>query len=96
MFKDSAIILDAIRRSFLNQQRQQCLPQFELILDGHPSRHLLAAPFRLEIENTILKVLIGSEPHSHKPSALILVFQPQIDRLWNKILWQLCVHFRHP
>jgi hypothetical protein len=34
--KDSAIILDAIRRSFLtNQQQQQCLPQSQPILDGH-------------------------------------------------------------
>jgi hypothetical protein len=24
------------------------------------------------------------------------VFLLQIDRLWNKILWQLSVHFRHP
>jgi hypothetical protein len=53
MFKDSAIILDAIRRSFLSiQQQQQCLLQFESILDGQPSRHLLPAPFLLEIENT--------------------------------------------
>jgi hypothetical protein len=53
MFKDSVIILDAIRRSFFlpNQQQQQCLPQFESILDGHLSRHLLPASFRLEIEN---------------------------------------------
>jgi hypothetical protein len=34
--------------------------------------------------------LIGSQPHSHKPFAPILVFLSQIDRLWNKILWQLC------
>jgi len=54
MFEDSAIILDAIRPSFLvpNQQQQQCLPQLETILDGHLSRHLLPDPFRLEIENT--------------------------------------------
>jgi hypothetical protein len=54
MFKDSSIILDAIRRSFFNnqQQQQQCLPQFESILDGHLSRNLLPAPFRLEIVNT--------------------------------------------
>jgi hypothetical protein len=24
------------------------------------------------------------------------VFLSQTDRLWNKILWQLSVHFRHP
>jgi len=35
-----------------NQQQQQCLPQFEFILDVHLSRHLLPVPFRLEIENT--------------------------------------------
>jgi len=43
-----------------------------------------------------LKSLIGSQPHSHKPFAPILVFLSQIDRLWNKILWQLSVHFHHP
>jgi len=54
MFKDSAIILDVIRLSFFtNQQQQQCLPQFESILDGHFSRHLLPAPFGLEIQNII-------------------------------------------
>jgi hypothetical protein len=44
MIKDSAIILDEIRRSFFlpDQQQQRCLPQFESILDGHVSRHLLA------------------------------------------------------
>jgi len=26
----------------------------------------------------------------------LLVFLLQRDRLWNKILWQLSVHFRHP
>jgi hypothetical protein len=75
-----------------NQQQQQCLPQFELILDGHLSHHLLSGPFRLEIENTTKKRLIGS----HKPFAPILMFLSQIDRLWHKILWQLSVHFRHP
>jgi hypothetical protein len=24
------------------------------------------------------------------------VFWSQIERLWNKILWQISVHFRHP
>jgi hypothetical protein len=66
-----------------------------LILDGHLSRNLQAL-FRLEIENTTYKRLISSEPHSHKPFAPILVFLSQTDRLWNKVLWQLFVHFRHP
>jgi hypothetical protein len=48
------------------------------------------------IENTTLKLLIGSEPHSHKPIAPKLVFLSLIDRLWNKLLWQLSVHSRHP
>ena len=79
-----------------NQQQQQCLPQFELILDGHLSRHLLPATFRLEIDNITKKHLIGSEPQSHESFAPILVFLSQRERLWNKALWQLSVHFRHP
>ena len=43
-----------------------------------------------------LKSLIGSEPHSHRPFAPILVFLVQTDCLWNIILWQLSVPFRHP
>jgi len=38
-----------------NQQQQQCLPQFESILDGHLSHHLLPAPFLLEIQKNHLK-----------------------------------------
>jgi len=53
MFEDSAVILDAIRRSFLTKSATAAsLPQFESILDGHLSRYLLPAPFHLEIENT--------------------------------------------
>jgi len=52
----SKILLSILMRfdsHFLtNRQQQQCLPQFESILDGHHSRLLLPAPFRLEIENT--------------------------------------------
>jgi hypothetical protein len=82
MFKVS-IMLDAIRLSFKKktQQQQQFLSQFDSILDGHLARCLLAAPFRLEIENATQKHLIGSEPHSHKPFAPILLFLSQIERL---------------
>jgi hypothetical protein len=54
MFKDSAIILHAIQQSFLAKSAAtaECLPHFESILDGHLSRHLPPAPFRLEIVNT--------------------------------------------
>jgi hypothetical protein len=79
-----------------NQQQQQRLPQYESILDVHLSRHLLPASFHLKIENTTRKHLISSEPHFHKPFAPILGFLSQIDQLWNKILWQLSVHFCHP
>ena len=92
MFKDSAIIIDAIRRSFLAISataamftsvwvnfRRPPLPSFST--SSFPPR----------------KRLIDSEPHCHKLFApILLVFLSQIDRLWNKILWQLSVHFRHP
>jgi len=42
-----------------------------------------------------LKNLIGSQSHSHKPLAPIQMFLSHIDRLWNRILWQLSVHCRH-
>jgi len=65
-----------------NQQQQRCLPQFESILDGRLSSHFLPAPFRLKIENTTYKRLIGSQPHCHKPFAPIPLFLSQTDRLW--------------
>jgi hypothetical protein len=55
MFKDSAIILDAIRRSFLNKSATAAMfSSVQVVLDGHFSRQFLPAPFRLEIENTTL------------------------------------------
>jgi hypothetical protein len=72
-----------------NQQQQNCLCQFELILDSHISRHLLPAPFRFEIKNTS-KRFIGSQPHSHKPFVPILILLSQRDRHGNEILWQVC------
>jgi hypothetical protein len=82
MFKDSAIILDAIRRSFLTKSAAPAMfTSVQAILDGRLSHHLLPAPFRLEIENTISKHLIDSQPHSQKPFAQTLVFLSQIERL---------------
>jgi hypothetical protein len=82
MFKNSAIILNATRQSFFTKSATAAMfTQFDSILDSHHSRHLLPTTFRLKIENTTYKHLIGSEPHSHKPFAPILVFLSQIDRL---------------
>jgi len=54
MFKfHSAIILDAIRRLFLtNSAKAAMFTSVRFDFGGHPSRHLLPAPFRLEIEKT--------------------------------------------
>ena len=96
-FKDSAIILDAIRRSVLTKSARAAMFNSVRVNCGWPS--LLSSPTSsLPSRNREyhLKSLIGSEPHSHKPLASILVFLSQIDRLWNKILWQLSVHFCHP
>jgi len=51
----SAVILDAIRRSFLTKPATAAMftsVQFEPILDDDDSRHLLPAPFRLELKTT--------------------------------------------
>jgi hypothetical protein len=82
MFIDSAIILDAIRRSFLTKSATAAMFTSVRVDSGRPPlSSSLPAAFRLEIENTTYKCLIGSEPHSHKPFAPILVFLWQIDRL---------------
>jgi hypothetical protein len=52
LFKDSAIILDAIIRPFFTKSATAAFSHFESILDSHPSHHLLPVPFGLEIENT--------------------------------------------
>jgi hypothetical protein len=50
MLKDSAIILDAIQRSFLNKSvRAEMFISVRVDFGRHVSRHLLPAPFRLEI-----------------------------------------------
>jgi hypothetical protein len=97
MFKDSVIILDAIRRSFLTKSATAAMftsvwfyfwwpPLSSSSTSSLPSRN----------REYCVKRLIGSEPHSCKSFAPMLVFLSQIDRRWNKILWQLSVHFRHP
>ena len=86
-FKDSAIILDAIRRSILTKSATAAMFTSVRVNFGWPS--LSSSPTSsLPSQNWEyhLKSLIGSEPHSHKPLASILVFLSQIDWLWNKIL----------
>jgi len=73
MFKDSAIILDAIRRPFLTKS-ETTATMFTLLRVDFGRPPLIPDPFHLEIENTTQKRLIGSQPHSHKPFAPVLVF----------------------
>jgi len=76
-----------------NQQQQKCLPQFKSILDGHLSRHLPAS--FISISRIPPKNFWSVQ--SHIPISLLhQILLSQIDRLWNKILWQLTVHFRDP
>jgi hypothetical protein len=97
MFKDSAIILDGIRQSFLTKSATAAMFTSVRVDFG---RTLLSSfsTSSLQFRNRAyhLKSLIGSHPHSHKAFAPILVFLSQIGWLWNKILWQLSVHFRQP
>jgi len=97
MFNYSAIILDVLRQSFLTKSATAPMFTSDRVDFGWPpplSSSTSSLPSRNR-ENH-LKSLIGSEPHSHKPFAPILVLLSQIDWLWNKILWQLSVHFHHP
>jgi hypothetical protein len=96
MFKDSAIILDEIRRSFLIISAPAAMFT-SLRVDFGRTVLSSSSTSSLPSQNSEYhpKSLIGSEPHSHKPYAPMSVFLSQIDRLGNKILWQLSVHFRH-
>jgi hypothetical protein len=85
MFKDSAIIFDAIRQSFLTKSATAAMFISVLVDFGRPPspRHLLPAPFLLEIENV-------RSVNSLIPISLlapILVFLLQTDWLLNRLLW---------
>jgi hypothetical protein len=97
MFKDSAVILDAIRRSFLTISATAAMFTLVRFDFGRPplsSSSTSSLPYR-NGENH-LKTSDRSEPHSHKSFTPVLVFFLQTDRLWIKILWQPSVRFRHP
>jgi len=54
MFKDSVVILDVIRRSFLTKSATKALfMSVRFDFEGHNHHHFLPAPFRLEIKNTV-------------------------------------------
>jgi len=91
MSKDSAFILDAIQPSFLTKSATAAMFTSVRVDFGRlplSSSSTSSLPSRKGEHH--LKRLVGSEPHAHKLFAPILVFLSQIDRLWNKVLWQLC------
>ena len=93
MFKVSAIVLYVIRRSLLTISATAAMFTSVWVDFGQPH---LSSSFTSSLSSQNWEYhLIGWEPHSCKPFAPILVFLLQIDRLWNNILWQLSVHFRH-
>ena len=97
VFKDSAIILDAILQSILtNSATAAMLISVRVDLDRPPFLSSSTSSLPSQNREYRPKRLIGSEPRSHKPFAPILVFLSHIDRIWNKILRQLSDHFRHP
>jgi hypothetical protein len=83
MVKDFAIILDAIQRAFLTKSAASTAMVTSVRVDfGRPSLSLSSTSSFLSPNREYhQKRLIGSEPHSHKPFAPILVFLSQIDRL---------------
>jgi hypothetical protein len=98
IFKDSAIVIDAIRPSFLNKLGAKAAMFTSVRVDfGWPPLSSSSTSSLLYRNREYhLKRLNGSEPNFHKPFAPISVFLLQIDRLLNKILWQLSVNFCHP
>jgi len=90
MVKDFAIILDAIWQSFLTKSATAATFTSVWVNFVRPPLSSSSTSYLPSRNREYhLKSLIGSEPHSHKPFALILVFLSHIDRLWSKILWQL-------
>ena len=97
IFKGSAIFLDVIRRSFVTKLATAGVFTSVRVDFGRPLLSSLSTCF-LPAQNREyhLKTIDRFTACSHKPFAPILVFLSQTDRLWNKILWQLSVHIRHP
>jgi hypothetical protein len=84
MFKDSAIILDAIRRSFLTKSATAAMFTSVQVDFGWP---LLSSPSTSSLPSRNREYHLktfGGFRASYKPFAPILVFLSQIDRIWNK------------
>jgi len=92
MFKDSAIILDAIWRLFLTKSATAAMFTSVRVNFGRPS---------LSSSSTSSLASRNQEYHlktfdRFRAKFSILVFLSQIDWLRKKTLWQLSVHCRHP
>jgi hypothetical protein len=81
------------------QKWTQLLPDDSIVLP----KHVAAIVKKYRTQFILLVILYTnykrsncSQPQSNKPFAPIPVFLSHIDRLWNKILCQISVHFRHP
>ena len=92
MLRDSALILDAIRRSFLTKSTTATMytslrVHFELPPLSSSSTSYVPS-WNRECHLKTFDWFRAS--FSHKRFEPILAFLSQIDWLWNKILWQLC------
>ena len=96
MFKDSAIIFDAIRRSFFTKSATAAMSTSVRVNFGWPS---LSSSFTSSLLSRNREYHVKTFDQFRASFLLafctILVFLSQIDQLWNKILWQLSVHFCH-
>jgi hypothetical protein len=73
IFKDSAIILDAILRSFLTKSATAAMFPSVRVDFGRPSLSSSTSSLPSRNREYRLKSLIGSEPHSHKPFTSVSV-----------------------
>ena len=83
-------------RSFLSKSATSAAFTTVQVDFGRPPLSLSTSFLPSRNQEYHLKTFHCFRASSHKPFAPILLFLSQRDRLWNKILWELSVHFRHP